>query len=250
MHVSRVPRTRAEARVSYDRLSSWYDWLEAPFERAARRAGLRLLAVRSGEQVLEVGAGTGQDLVALARAAGPTGRVLAVDQAPGMNRQEQARLARAGLRAHAHVVQADALALPLPAACVDAILMSFVLELFDTPELVPALEQCRRVLRPGGRIVVVSLAARRRPQPMERLYLWAHAQWPRLVDCRPIYVVGTLRAAGFRVTRGERWSLFGLPVAVVRAEPGAGEGGQTRDIPRVSMPEKPEGAPTQPLGGS
>jgi len=72
--ISRVTRSKDEARRTYDRLSRRYDLLAAAGERRCREAGLRLLAVKEGERVLEIGCGTGQALTALARAVGPGSR--------------------------------------------------------------------------------------------------------------------------------------------------------------------------------
>lgn len=84
--VAPVERDTAAAQATCDRLAGIYDLVEAPFERRARAVGLRLLAARSGERVLEVGPGTAHTLVALlARSAragassvstSPTGRRL------------------------------------------------------------------------------------------------------------------------------------------------------------------------------
>jgi len=65
--VAPVERSTAQARATYDRLAPWYDWVEAPFERRARAAGLRLLDARPGERILEIGVGSGHTLAALTR---------------------------------------------------------------------------------------------------------------------------------------------------------------------------------------
>ena len=82
----RVTRSRTNARHVYDRTSRWYRFVEEPFERRARTAGLDLLSARPGERVLELGCGAGGALVALARAVGPEGRVVGLDLSPGMIR--------------------------------------------------------------------------------------------------------------------------------------------------------------------
>ena len=85
-HVQRVTRSKKEARATYNQLSRWYDLLGSASEWRLVLAGLCLLDAKEGEQVLEIGPGTGRALVALARAVGESGRVRGVDISDGMLR--------------------------------------------------------------------------------------------------------------------------------------------------------------------
>jgi ubiquinone/menaquinone biosynthesis C-methylase UbiE len=212
-----VLRSHAAARATYDRIAGWYDWTEAPFEAGARRLGLRLLDVRPGETVLEVGFGTGHALVALARAVGPSGRVVGVDLAPRMRERAAARLRRAGLAGRVDLHTADAVALPVADGSVDAIFTSFVLELFTAADIARVLAECRRVLRPGGRICAITLARPDPPPLATRVYERVHDILPTLADCRPIRVAEALAAAGFTVRSVRRVSLVVLPADIVIA---------------------------------
>ncbi len=213
--ISRVRRPKEQARYVYDRLSRWYDLIAGPGERRARDRGLRRLGARPGEVVLEVGFGTGHGLVALARSVGPSGRVFGVDLSPGMCRVASSRVRSAGLSERVELLCGDGEALPFPAELFDAAFMSFTLELFDTPEIPRVLAECRRVLKSGGRLVVVALSQRERPGLMMRLYERAHRAFPAYFDCRPIYVEAALEEAGFQIVSVEGEALWGLPVAVV-----------------------------------
>jgi ubiquinone/menaquinone biosynthesis C-methylase UbiE len=217
--VSRVTRTKAQARANYDRRSRWYEWIEGRFERSARVLGERLLAVSSGDDVLEVGSGPGESLATFARDSGRDARVIGIDMSREMHRVAAARLANAGLADAVSLLVADGATLPLRGRCVDAALMSFTLELFDTPELPTVLAEIRRVLSPQGRLVVVSLTTTDPPALMERAYLLAHRYLPRLADCRPIPVTDLLAEAGFVVTAEHRCDIVGIPVAVIASRP-------------------------------
>jgi demethylmenaquinone methyltransferase/2-methoxy-6-polyprenyl-1,4-benzoquinol methylase len=107
--------------------------------------------------------------------------------------------------------------LPFEAESFDAVLMTFTLELFDTPEIPLVLERCKDLLRPGaGRIAVVSLA--KDPESTAgRLYEWLHDRLPAVADCRPIYPQSHLAEAGFEVVEAARASVWGLPVEAVLA---------------------------------
>ena len=116
------------------------------------------------------------------------------------------------------LVQADACHLPLRDASVDAVTMSFTLELMATEDIPTVLTQCRRVLRHTGRITVVSLALRDEPKLMTRLYLAAHRRWPRMIDCRPLPLRDVLVSNGFTVSRTWSGTIAGLPVTAITAQ--------------------------------
>src|SRR4051812_41465252 len=61
-----------------------------------------------------------------------------------------------------HLLCKDAIPLPYQDSQFDLLYMSFVLDLFDTPDISTLLVDCKRVLKPEGRILIVSLAKRKR----------------------------------------------------------------------------------------
>ena len=216
--ISRVTRSKADAKAAYNRLSRWYDLLSGSSEGRFLRLGLSKLNVKEGEQVLEIGFGTGEGLLALARSVGPTGRVYGIDLSEGMLNLALAKVNQTGLKARVVLKGGDALGLPYKPGSIDAVFMSFTLELFDTPEIPLVLEQCWRVLREGGRLCVVSMSMPPEPRLAVRIYEWAHKKFPVYVDCRPIFTQQAIEAACFRVLEVTKGAMYGLPVEVVLAE--------------------------------
>ncbi|MCA9957387.1 MAG: methyltransferase domain-containing protein [Anaerolineales bacterium] len=204
-----VTRSKATAQASYDRLSCYYDWLAAS-ERPFREAGAHLLRVQSGEQVLELGCGTGTVLPPLQQAAA-SGQVIGLDLSAGMLQVAQRRLGFP-----VAFVQADAAQLPFAAARFDAVLMSFTLELFDTPEIPVVLAEVRRVLGKNGRFATVTLAQQN--SLAVQLYEWFHDKLPNWVDCRPIPTDALLAEAGFHIVTHQRRKLWGLSVDIILAQ--------------------------------
>jgi SAM-dependent methyltransferase len=110
---------------------------------------LAALDLQPGQRVLELGAGTGDLARQLARAVGPTGRVLATDVAPGM--VELLRDTTAGLP-NVEVARLDALDIDAPGGSVDVVV--FRMGLMFLAEPARALAECRRVLTSTGRLAL------------------------------------------------------------------------------------------------
>ncbi len=215
--MSRVTRSRDEARRTYDRISKWYDLLEGIWERIAIEAGLARLAVKKGEKVLEIGFGTGHGVAALAHSVGEHGKVCGIDISSQMLNIALERVKKTGLSNRVELVLGDAMNLPYEGHSFDAIFMSFVLELFDTPEIPLVLSECKRVLKKGGHLCVVSLSKDGKTSRMRNLYEWGHKRFPRLLDCRPILVRKVLEDARFQCLDVRMTTVFRMPVEIVLA---------------------------------
>jgi ubiquinone/menaquinone biosynthesis C-methylase UbiE len=213
--ISRVRRSKAQARQSYDRMSKWYEALAGSSEKRFIDKGLEELDAQEGEKILEIGFGTGYALEKMARNVGDAGKVYGIDISQGMLERARERIRKKDLSERVELTCDDAEQLPYQDQFFDGIFMSFTLELFDTPKIPTVLRECHRVLKEGGRLCVVAMAKTEKENPMTRLYAWAHETMPSYVDCRPIYVRTAIESASFHVDIRKKTSMWALPVEIV-----------------------------------
>lgn len=212
-----VPRTKEEAKRFYDRISRAYDYFTGAFERKHAERAMECLSINEGEAVLEIGFGSGHCLKRIAQSVGETGKTCGIDISTGMLEVTKRRLGKAQLIDRVGLCCGDATKLPYGNNAFDAVFMSFTLELFDTPEISKVLEEAKRVLRPKGRLGIVSMSRESGKSGPLRLYEWAHMKWPRYVDCRPIYLEESLINAGYTIRSKKPTRMAGLPIKIIVA---------------------------------
>jgi ubiquinone/menaquinone biosynthesis C-methylase UbiE len=129
-------------------------WVQAPHPFITRARLREALDPQPGERVLEVGPGTGYYSLEVAEWVGPDGRLDVFDLQQEMLDHTTARARQRGLE-NLHPTQGDARELPYPDATFDAAFLVTVLG--EIPDQAAALRELRRVLKPGGRLVVGEL---------------------------------------------------------------------------------------------
>jgi len=139
----------------YNRIGTMLDLGSGPWYRrwALRRAGLR-----PGMRLLDVATGTGLVARGAVRTLGEPGRVVGVDPSRGMLREARKALA-------SPLVQGRAEALPFRDDLFDMLSMGFALR--HVPDLEAAFREYRRVLKPGGRVVLLEVS-----RPRSRVSRW------------------------------------------------------------------------------
>ena len=204
----------------YDRISHAYDLISDAGEHKAREQGEQTLNVQPGEHVLEIGYGTGNTMIHLATAVGPSGKVSGIDVSTGMRDVATRKLASKGFADRVDLGVGDARHLPYEDDQFDAVFASFTLELFPLDDIPAVLAEVSRVLKPEGRVGLVSMATVQpgdKPSGLEKTYVWMHQHFPHIVDCQPIDVVGLVEKAGLNVQQKVEMTIWTMPVRCVVA---------------------------------
>ena len=216
--VNYIRRLFDESAPFYDRINAWMSLSTGERYRydALVRAGLG-----AGQRVLDLACGTGVMARHAQELVGPAGTVLALDPSLPM-------LAQARRRGVLERVAGTAEALPLPAGAVDFVSLGYALR--HVADLRVALAELLRVLRPGGRLLILEMVPPRSPIPytLTKVYLkylvpgvtalmtrnpqarrLMEYYWETVDSCvPPAVVLDTLKVVGFRDVR--RRVQFGL----------------------------------------
>ena len=175
-----------EARRRYRELAARYD-RRIRFVAPIRQRIVDRLALRPGDEVVDMGCGTGASLAALRAAVGPDGKVTGVELTEEMAAVARQRIADAGW-ANVDVVVGDAAAVSLPTG-VDGVLFFLTHDLMRMPEVV---RRAVDAVRPGGRVVAfgpawaprwavpVNLAVRALSRPYVTTFNGFDAPWSHL----------------------------------------------------------------------
>jgi len=150
--VRRVGEVFSSVASRYDVMN---DLMSMGIHRLWKRFVVDLAGVRAGERVLDVAGGTGDLAREFRRAAGERGQVLLADINAEMLLQGRARLADRGI-VDVPMIRADAQALPFADASFDCITIGFGLR--NVTDKDAALRSMRRVLKPGGRLLVLEFS--------------------------------------------------------------------------------------------
>ena len=226
----------SDVRAMFDGIARWYDLLNTVLsggvDRRWRRAAATATALREGGAALDVCTGTGRLAEELRRRVGPGGSVVGIDFSPGMLEIARRHIAGVDFR------EGDATTLDgIADGSVDAVTVAFGLR--NVVDRAAAIAAAHRVLRPGGRYVILEFGAVRTPVlgPAYRLYLTrvlpvlgralnrrsgAYSYLPASIGLYPDEgtVSGWLRAAGFEPVTVRRLT-FGVATLHVATRPPA-----------------------------
>ncbi|HYD51703.1 MAG TPA: methyltransferase domain-containing protein [Gemmatimonadaceae bacterium] len=230
-HDTDTPRGKSfvmhSAAGYYDRLV----WLvTSGRERALRARFADLARLAPGESVLDVGCGTGSLALEARRRVGPGGMVAAVDAAPEMIARARRKAARTGLTVAFEAARAESL--PFADGRFDVVLGTLMVHHLSRPVREQLAREIRRVLRPGGRVLLVDFepSAGGGGSFISRLHRHGH------VPLREI--VALLRDVGLRVDDVGSVGFGDLRFALARNEPASVAGAEPvhRALPPLPRP--------------
>ena len=167
-----VDETQKAGRVRgvFDSVASKYDvmndLMSMGLHRAWKAYTVAVANARPGDRVLDIAGGTGDLARAFDKKVGPSGLVVHTDINEAMLRQGRDRLTDAGVLLPTSICDAETL--PFPEAAFDLVCVAFGLRNMTHKD--QALSEMNRVLRPGGRLLVLEFS--KVAQPLEKLYDW------------------------------------------------------------------------------
>ena len=217
-NATRLIRTRL-IRLTYDLTAPVYPVSSRIFHSHAHSRLLELAGQIEGRRVLEVATGSGE-LYRQLLSANSTGITVGADLSPSM-----AAAIKQSLNGHSnghrgrYALQAcDARELPYPDACFDLLVSCYLFELLADADMSTAAAELRRVIRPGGKLLLTSVSQSR--PGFNFLYRAGGIAIPTFLGRQVANAMPrVLTAAGFRLTHRETLRQSGYPTDIMVAEP-------------------------------
>lgn len=149
-------------------------------ERELRAAIIRLASLETGNDVLDIGCGTGTLAIAATRAVGATGAVTGVDASPSMIARANRKAGKAGARATFHVAVAENL--PFTDRRFDVVFSTLMLHHLPRKTRQQCAREVNRVLKIGGRVVAVDFGRAKRRGLLAHFHRHGHVEVEDIVN--------------------------------------------------------------------
>ncbi len=204
-----------EIKDVYDRIAPFYDIWGNLTESRARKRAIELAGIENGETVLEAAVGTGLAFREIVLR-NPAGRNIGIDLSPRMLERAGRRL-RLLAGARYELAIGSALDLPAGTATIDRLVNNYLFDLLSDADMDRALAEFRRVLRPGGKLVLVNMT--KSETAMGGIYELLYRLSPRLMGgCRGVRLAEKLAHNGFIVEHREYCQQMLFPSEIITAQ--------------------------------
>jgi len=209
-----------EARYTHKEIVRKYNWIAPIYdlfgilmESKARQRALEMAAIQNGEKVLEVAFGTGLNFVEILKR-NRCGWVNGIDVSMKMLERTKKRISKTGQK-NFTLYLCDCRQLPFEEGAFDVLMNQYLLDILPVEDFIPILSEFKRVLKTGGRIVLVNMTKGERwvNQIYEEIY---KLKPPLLAGCRGVMAQPFLEEVGFKKFQREFVSQLGFPSEVVR----------------------------------
>jgi demethylmenaquinone methyltransferase/2-methoxy-6-polyprenyl-1,4-benzoquinol methylase len=193
-----VDKSRYSGNIAglYNRLAWMYDFF-TDHEPAHHREALQVAQIKPDDSVLEVACGTGRATVEIASRIGEKGRFCAIDLSEKMLQRAENKLRKRNLLDRVELRVGDARQLGFPGEAFDIVYNAYMLDLIDAGEIPSVLAEFRRVLKPGGKLVLIDMSKDKEGKTLyESLYeagLLSFASG----SCRPVLMKPYVEQVGF-----------------------------------------------------
>lgn len=195
-----------EAPVETDKIRKTYMWmskiyfLAAPLEKKARMRGIELARIQPTDQILEVAVGIGHSFLEILKRVDRGNIVHGIDLTPAMLKKTKALITKNKF-SNFELKEGDARQLPFADGTFDLVYNSYMLDLIPLADFPVVLKEFRRVLKPGGRLVLVNLSKKdSTPVFWETLYSLNPYFWG---GCRPVLMESYVAQTGFKNVKRE-----------------------------------------------
>lgn len=211
------------SKKKYDVSSGFYHLIMGVWEIKPNCEAIELASLQPGEDVLDVAFGTGWCIEHIMDKVETD--VYGIDFSRGMCEKCVMNLEKQGVQHMANLVEGDATRLPFQDASFDVVFSTFLLDLLPQADIPRVLSEMKRVLRPDGRIVAMTLTKEGGgvSKGMRWLYECFYDLWPTIggyrPSSRPIFLAEAVKTAGFQIKREKMTHipLFYFPVKIVVA---------------------------------
>ena len=209
---ARIPQS--EIAKVYDRVAFVYDIWGKLTESRARTRALQVGEIRDGQDILEVAVGTGLAFYEIVKR-NPNGKNIGIDLSKGMLDKAAHRLRKLPHTNYSLCI-GSAFDLSIQDESVDVLMNNYMFDLISFADMDKVLKEFKRVLKKGGRLILVNMTAGERPG--SRLFDRLYALSPKTMGgCRGVKLSGPLAQHGFKIEAREYFQQMLFPSEVILA---------------------------------